>query len=261
MNGLSQDTLMTLLKIAIIPVMLLSILWRNRREKRRRAEAEIAEKQERSAVRRDVVDLGSADVAALQSALDRVEGGACLVSPRGLPLTAPRLRRALATALMDAGRFDEAGPVLSGAAETDDDPQMTLCRARLHAHRGDDETARALLSEAADHQLSEARTASRGLRVHLAELLADGLSDEAMMRPLHETRLSMLGPLDCLVLSGRGSEARALTDEMLTALDRAIDESAADPDGRGGGLPRAALEAAKSALMAFRDRSAVLELG
>ncbi|MGI3183653.1 hypothetical protein [Nioella aestuarii] len=252
---------MTLLKIAIIPVMLLSILWRNHREKRRRADALAAEKQERSAVRRDVVDLGSADVAALQMALDRVDRGDCLVSPRGLPLTAPRLRRALATALMDADRFDEAAKVLAGAAEDDDDPQMMLCRARLHAQRGGDENARALMSGAADRQLSEARTASRGLRIHLAELLANSVSDEARVLPLHETRLSMLGPLDCLVLSGRGSEARALTDEMLTALDRAISESTADPDGRGGGLPRAALDAAKSALLAFRDRSAVMELG
>ena len=255
MNSLSQDSLLMALKIAIVPVMLLSILWRNRREKRRRAQALTKERAERGAVRREVVDLGSADIGALRAALEKAETGADLVSSRGEKLTARRLRRELARAQMDAGLFDDAARILT-ADEAEGDVPMLLCLARLRVHQGQDEAARRALSDVADLGVAEARTASRGLRAHLAELLALSLTDQTGPLSLRGSDLSALGALECLVLSGRWDEARALTDEMLSVLDRALAESERDPEGRGGGLPRAALVASRSALTGFRVRLA-----
>lgn len=252
MTGLSQDTLLMILKIAIVPVMLLSILWRNRREKRRRANTAAEDQAARSAsARREVIDLGSADIAGLKTALCRVTSGACLVSPRNEPVTEPALRSALATALMDAGRFDAASEVI-GAADASDDPDLLICLARLDLHRGDETGAISRLSRAADLKLAVLRQASRGVRLHLAELLAQSLSDAMPPLTLQNTRLSGLGPLDCLILSGRAAEARSLLEELVPLLQRGIAESAGDPEGRAGPLPRQAAEAALSRLSAYR---------
>ena len=99
MNGLSQETLLMALKIAIVPVMLLSVLWRNRLEKRRRTEATEQEQLARSArARREIIDLPATDISGMQMALDRLRNGAFLVSPRNEPVTEPMLRGALAAA-------------------------------------------------------------------------------------------------------------------------------------------------------------------
>jgi hypothetical protein len=254
MTGLSQETLLMFLKIAIVPVMLLSILWRNRREKRRRADTAAEEQAARNAsARREVIDLRSAEIATLQAALDSVTSGACLVSLRNEPVTEPALRSALATALMDADRFDDAAGVIGGADQSCD-PDVVICAARLELHRGDETEAISRLSQAADLKLAALRQASRGVRLHLAELLAQSLSDALPPLTLQNTRLSGLGPLDCLILSGRDAEARSLLEELLPLLQRAIAESAGDPEGRAGPLPRQAAEAALSRLAAYRDR-------
>jgi len=245
MNGLSQDSLLTILKIAIVPVMLLSILWRNRREKRRRAMAETQATTERSRSRREVVDLTALDVAGLRGALERAVEGLVFVTPQGHPLHDAAIRTTLAVALMDAGRFEAVGPLLT--VGDDRDPGLLLCRARLYVHQGQEPEARAMLSEAADLQLAEMKQAARGMRVHLAEMLAEAVPTGAAPG-ISDLRLTDFGPLACLYLAGRGDAAQALAAELVDALDRALASVAVMDDGRIDGLPRSTVEQVRQTL-------------
>lgn len=250
MTGLSQDTLLMILKIAIVPVMLLSILWRNRREKRRRANTAAEDQAARNAsARREVIDLRSTDIATLQAALDSVTSGACLVSPRNEPVTEPALRSALATALMDAGQFDAASEVIGENA--DDSPGLMLCAARLHALTGNEDAARHILAAVADRQVEAMRSASRGLKTHLAEMLAEPLKSAPKSISLSDSNLTEAGPLEILSLSGREDEAKALASELATVLDNALRSGGDDPELRIDGLPAAAVRRSLAALHVF----------
>lgn len=250
MNGLSQDSLLTLLKIAIVPVMLLSILWRNHREKRRRAEATAAATSERKRRRHEVVDLATLGPEPLEALLARRAEGTDLVTPRGQPISDALLRNTLAERLMDAGRFDAADGVLSRGADSDGarmDAGLILNRARLFVHKGRLAEARDALSDAADLQLAALRQAARGIRAHLAEMLAEGMPETDPPR-LDDPGLARLGPLPCLHLAGRGEEARVLASELLAVLDRALAAPALDEDGRVDGLPVATLQRIRATL-------------
>lgn len=254
MYGLSQDTLMTLLKIGIVPVMLLSILWRNRREKCRRAEAEATLVSSRKQSRHEVIDPTTLDLDDLRAALNRLDGGTGLVTPRGEPIPEQRLRKDLADRLMDAGVFDEAELVLTDGPERD--AGLILCRARLFAHRGRIDEARTALSDAADLQLAAMRQAARGMRVHLAEMLASGMprTDEPKFS---DPGLTRFGPLPCLHLAGRGEEARELAADLGAVLDRALTTQIKDADGRIDGLPIATVEKIRNTLSAVPGWMAV----
>ncbi|WP_131541875.1 hypothetical protein [Nioella sediminis] len=238
-----------ILKIAIVPVMLLSILWRNRREKRRRAQTQDRQREERAPVRREVIDLPAADIPTLQEALNQVKGGACLVSPRNEPVTEPMLRRDLASALMDAGRVDAVSEVIGENA--DDSPGLMLCAARLHALTGNEDAARQILSVVADRQLESKRIASRGLKTHLAEMLAEPLRPAPKSISLSDSALTEAGPLELLSLSGREDEAKALASELATVLDKALRSGGDDPELRIDGLPVAAVRRSLATLHVF----------
>lgn len=253
MNGLAQTSLLPLLKIAIVPVMLLSVLWRNRRDKRRRAEAEASVASDSKPSRREVIDPATLDPEALRAALDRLQGGTGFVTARGEAIPEQRLRKDLADRLMDAAQFDAADLVLTEAR--DRDAGLILCQARLCVHRGRIDEARTALSDAADLQLSALRQAARGMRVHLAEMLAEGMP-EAEAPSLADADLTGFGPLPCLHLAGRSDEARALAAELLEVLDRALAIPIKDADGRIDGLPVATVQAIRDTLSAVPDWTA-----
>lgn len=249
MTGLSQDTLLMILKIAIVPVMLLSILWRNRREKRRRAKTRDRQREERAPVRREVIDLPAADIPTLHAALNQVKGGACLVSPRNEPVTEPMLRRDLASALMDAGQLDAASEVIGENA--DGSPSLMLCTARLHALTGNEDAARHILAAVADRQLEAMRIASRGLKTHLAVMLAEPLKSAPKSNSLSDSTLTEASSLELLSLSGREDEAKALASELATVLDKALRSGGEDPELRIDGLPAAAVRRSLATLHVF----------
>lgn len=255
MNNISQDALLMALKIAIVPVMLISILWRNRREKLRRTETATKERETRAvSTRRDVVALSSLDIGGLETALDRVENGDCLVSPRNEPLTAAMLRRSLASALMDAGRLDEAEQVIGDV--TNASPALMLCAARLRALSGEDAAARKLVSTVADRKLEEMQAASRGLRSHLAEMLAETIATPRKLDSLDTRLLSEAGPLELLFVADRKEEALALAADLAAHLEKALQEGAGDPEFRVDGMPKAAVQKAHAALHAFSTSGA-----
>jgi hypothetical protein len=247
------NPVLPLIKILIIPVMLLSILMRNRRDKRRRAEAEAAErrKREKAKTRRHVFDPATADPAALETALEQLDAGEVLVSPRGEDLGAATLYLALADALLAEDRVDDAEPpvrVVLAGDNHDARADALLRLARIHALRSKDEDARALLSEAADLMLAALRRRARGNPRDLAQLMAEGLPDTPPA--LSSADLADLGPLTCLQLSTRADEARALASDSAAVLERALADTADDPEGRVDGLPRALLETALARLRA-----------
>ncbi|WP_306047614.1 hypothetical protein [Nioella sp. MMSF_3534] len=240
-----------ILKIAIVPVMLLSILWRNRREKHRRAKADAEDRAaRRTPVRRDVVDLHSLDTSGLRDALARVESDGRLVSRRNEPVTAAMLRQALASSLMDEGALAEAADVIDSGSV--DDLPLLLCSARLHALSGNNDAARTLLSAAADRRFEDLQSASRGLPTHLAQMLADSLIEDLHLH--HSNRLSDAGPLNLLVLSGRSDEAQALARHSASELQRALQGADIDPEVRIDGIPQAALRQAQADLQCFAAR-------
>lgn len=246
----SQDTLYTLLRIGIVPVMLGSVYLRNRSARRRKAREKAEQRDETRAVRRTVLDLDAAGSEALSTALDRLDAGDIVTSPQGAPLVRWRIVATFADALMAEGRADEAEAVLRGAEDSGDAerwPALTrlapLCLARGHP-----DAARAIMSDVADLRLAEMRTAARGDVLYLAELLAREGDDYP---DLNDPELDAYGPLRCLRLAGRGDDAKDLADDLIARIDRALAETEADPSGKVDGFSR-------ELLIALRGRLAVL---
>lgn len=246
----SQDTLYTLLRIGIVPVMLGSVYLRNRSARRRKARERAEQRDETRAVRRTVVDLDAAGSEALRAALDRLDAGDIVTSPQGASLGRWRIVATLADALMVEGREDEAEAVLRGAEDAGDaDRWPALTRlARLRFARGQPDAARAIMSDVADLRLAEMRTAARGDILYLAELMARDGGDHP---DLNAPDLDTYGPLRCLRLAGRGGDAKDLADDLIARIDRALAETESDPSGKVDGFSR-------DLLIAVRGRLAVL---
>lgn len=256
MNGLAQDNLMTLLRIGIVPILLITIYLRNR-SARRRAQAPVKTPDKPRKPPLPPLDPDTAGEAALRAALERSIEGDGITSHRGAALTRWQLAAALADRMLTEGRRDEAEEVLQGAEEAADAGRWPalLRLARVRAGDGQRDAARTLLSQAADLRLTEMRTASRGDPLHLAELLAH---DTPIPRDLHDPALVDTGPLGWLVLSGLGDDARALIDSLLPPLDRALAESVGDPTGKVDGFPRALLHEVRDRLAAARNGASCL---
>ncbi|PIV75644.1 MAG: hypothetical protein COW55_04685 [Rhodobacteraceae bacterium CG17_big_fil_post_rev_8_21_14_2_50_65_11] len=252
MNGFAQDNLMTLLRIGILPILLITIYLRNRSARRwKRAQAPVNAPDTSRKPPLPPLDPDTAAEAALRAALARSIEGEGITSHRGAALTRWQLAAALADRMLAEGRHAEAEDALQGAqAAADAGRWPALLRlARVRADNGQRDTARTLLSQAAELRLTEMRTASRGDPLHFAELLAH---DKPIPRDLHDPTLVHIGPLGWLVLSGRGDDSRALIDTLLAPLDRALAESAGDPTGKVDGFPRALLHDVRDRLAAAR---------
>ncbi|RFU12163.1 hypothetical protein DZD18_13410 [Rhodobacteraceae bacterium W635] len=236
MTGFSQDSLMMLLRIAVVPILLITIYLRNRAVRRRRA-AQAASPAPDAPPPLPPIDPDTAEEAQLRAALGRARAGDRVTSNRGEALTRWQLAGALAALLLSQGRQDAAEDVLQGvqaAAEPGRWPAL-LQLARVWATAGQGDAARALLAEAAELRLAMMRSSARGDPLHLAELLAE---DPPHPRDLHDPALARAGPLCWLVLAGRDGDARALVRTLLPRLDRALAESAGDPTGKVDGFPR-----------------------
>ena len=236
------SSLLPLLKIAIVPIMLMSILLRNRAAKRRRATDEAVQKAAVQSARTAVVTLEGLDSAGLGAVMDRLEAGEPMQDRDGHALILSRVAVVRADALWAEGRSGPAQEVLSRALDTEmterDRAAALLRLARLEARQGRDEAARGHVSEAADLLLSLRRTEARGDILHLAERLADDVLASAADAHLSDPRLTDYGPLLCLRLAGRETEARDIASDLVTRVDRALVETAGDPTGRVDGFPR-----------------------
>lgn len=240
MNGLLPDSVMSALRIGIVPVILISIYLRNRSARRRAVLAQRQAREETRAPRRRVVEVGALDAAALRAALGHCDAGDILTTAQGEPLTRWQIVAALADALTADGREAEAEAELVAAEHATDPARWpALIRlARRRAGQGREAEARALLSEVAEIRLAQIRSEARGDILLLAERLAE---DQPTPPDLHDTALATYGPLRCLRLAGRAGDAVALLDPVLPAIDRALAETVNDPTGKVDGFPRSLL--------------------
>jgi len=239
MTGFSQDSLMMLLRIAVVPILLITIYLRNRAVRRRRT-VQAASPAPDASPPLPPIDPDTADEAQLRAALARARANGRVTSNRGEALTRWQLAGVLAALLLSQGRRDAAEDALHGvqeAAEPGRWPAL-LQLARIRATAGQEEAARALLAEAAELRLATMRSSARGDPLHLAELLAE---ETPHPRDLHDPAIGRAGPLCWLVLAGRDEDARALVCMLLPRLDRALAESTGDPTGKVDGFPRALL--------------------
>jgi len=260
MNSVLQDNLLMLLRIGVIPVLLISILLRNRRQKRLRAEKLAQSQSQRSASRRTAFDPAETRVEVLRDLLARFDAGDAFSGPTESAVTRGMIATRLAVALLSDGAGQEAELVLAQTLEAEDETTpddrraalMQLARLRVGQDRPED--ARTCLSEAADLDLARLRAEARGDILHFADRLAANMA--ATIPPdLTDPKLPDYGPLSCLHLAGREADAREIATDVVARLDRALSETEDDPTGRVDGFPRDLLQQVrgKLAVMAQPD--------
>lgn len=255
MTSLPANAMLPLIKTALIPIILISIFLRNRRQRRQRAEAQDRGRDRRAASSRTPFNTAESRADVLDNLLARFDAGEAFAAPTGPAVTRGLIANRLAAALLADGDLEEAEHVLTGTLDaTDTAPEdrrqalMQMARLRVGQDRLPD--ARTCLSEAADLHLARLRSEARGDILHLAERLADFVATPDLTDP----KLPDYGPLTCLQLAGRDAEAREVAADLVARIDRALAETADDPEGRVDGFPRDLLVGVRGRLAAFALR-------
>lgn len=246
MSSPAASAMLPLLKIAVIPIVLLSIYLRNRRQRLKKAEALAQDRGARTEAPRSLLDLSETDTDRLRALLARRDAGERFHTPDGADVSRGMIANRLADALLADGALDEAAALLSGLLavapgedmSSDDRHGALVTMTRLRAKQGLEAEARECLSQAADLQLSRLRQEARGDVLLLAERLADGADQFPCTPALDDPRLAQCGPLSCLRAAGRGQEAQDLTADLIARIDRALAETEGDPSGKVDGFPR-----------------------